>query len=65
MARRKPLTASVSIIVDGEVKPILTIDENGKVVYSMPKDELIEYNKRMLKNVERAESDYYAREGTA
>ena len=61
MARYKPLTASVYITVNGEDKLILTIEEGGKAVYAMPKDELIGYNKTMLKSVERAESAYYAR----
>lgn len=44
---------------DGEIKPVLTVDENGVVNYVMPKNEMIFYENRMLKNIEKAETDFY------
>ena len=61
----KQLKARVMIRVNGELIPMLTIDENGKVEYALPKEQIIEYDKAMLKNIARAESDYYRKENTA
>ena len=62
MARQK-LKTRVFITVNGEPVPMLTIDEDGRVEYALPKEEIIKYDQLMLKNIARAESDYHSRLG--
>lgn len=43
---------------------MLTIDEDGHVEYLMSKEEIIKYDKMMLKNLAKAEADYHSRNNT-
>lgn len=60
MARGKPLTAKLYVIVNGENVPWLEIDEAGKITYFMDEQSQQEYRRRSGKNAGRVMSDFYS-----
>ncbi len=59
MAKCKPLTGRIFMKVGDELKPMLTRHPDGTVEYFMPKEERQKYEREMLRNIAKAEADYY------
>ena len=51
-------------MVNGETLPMLTIDKDGHVEYAMSKEEIIKYDKMMLKNIAKAQAEFYRKNYT-
>lgn len=45
--------------VGDELKPMLTRHPDGTVEYFMPQEERRKYEREMLRNIAKAEADYY------
>ena len=60
MRRDKDFTINISIEVNGEIVPYLTIDKDGKVTQLASDEDRDKYRKAMLKNMGDTMSRYYS-----
>ena len=60
LRRDKDFTINISIEVNGEIVPYLTIDKNGKVTQLASDEDRDKYRKAMLKNMGDTMSRYYS-----
>lgn len=53
MARSKPLTGKVSVMVGNKKITYLEVDENGKCHYLVSKEEMEELSKRLMERIQK------------
>ena len=53
MARNRPLTGAVSVMIDGKKVTYLEMDENGNCHYLVSKEEMKELSRRLLERIQK------------